>query len=349
MAKPMTVTLGILGVLLLVGGTAAVSWLFLSGQTAQQTALAPSNIQATGEGLKAGNAATIRIQANDKLSASNAQQAITGYVMKTDAAGKFVAVSSATLSATARTNFNTVVGQKAKAIAFTGSFYGDLVDATATIESVDLDLPVYTIMASSGKWRWKDEDAQLDSVDPNGNISFAGSATQSNNIVLTWRNNVTDSVFDLDTILVDTANSSSLVTDLKVSFVGSTPADLVSGVTLSKCAKAPDQRRNNADYCFKLSKPIRVAEDQELRIDFAFTVNGNAGEKWDVALGDTSCYQAVRTVDGHSSNEIVCGAVENDAESPVDVGGAWLNNTMGNGVTTCATANVAQDCAIELQ
>ena len=47
MAKPMTVTLGILGVLLLVGGTAAVSWLFLSGQTAQQTALAPSNIQAT--------------------------------------------------------------------------------------------------------------------------------------------------------------------------------------------------------------------------------------------------------------------------------------------------------------
>lgn len=296
---------------------------YFGWQINKQTSLQEEQAQADKEktpedksvASKSGEVTVLKVYAQDKESNTNAQVAVPAffYTKKDGIFGDYIGSSaSTTLSATASTSISPVtIGSTVCGNPFNGTgtnvgFYGEEKCQEIKTEGETLQLDTHTICTAIQMQGLLFSD----STTTNANMSLGTSGSNSFDHV-EIRVNGTDCAYNLAGFYVDTIAATNLDN-----------IDLGSDTSSMTEKNVKIQRvKEKANYVFELDTPLMMHENVKYKTgSLTLKADGDGcstSEAINISAFDKSSSQSAK-----GSRPILSGRIEDDQDSPVDVGGA---------------------------
>ena len=357
---------GVVIVIILIFAVLAISIFgFLSyTETRKQTALAEKQtallakeetktVEEKSESTNVGRSAIARASALDLQSNTQSQVAVPAYFYKIDKDGKFIEyigqTSARTLSASDSTSVTPVViGDKICGIGFntTGGGAGGTAGYYGLDKCIDIKVGGETMILDVHRTCRQDQlqGYLVDTRDNVGSNLTAGVSASNNFKAIELRVNGTDCAYNLGGWYVDVPAGTNIL-DIGLSGI----TDFGSSTVLSGKTKDGDivetnrvlkRVRTQSEYVFELDEPLLINEYDQIKTGaFSILADGDgcsAGtDNVNISSFDIAKYQSAK-----QANRPILQGIEDDQDSPVDVGGAdVLMISNGKGTSTANPQN----------
>ena len=335
----------IFGILALLFISSVAVWIGLKIPSAQEQALGGTEESAKtiAAATNVGKASSVRFFAYDLEAASTSTPTSVPLYVQDD--GGSMVVDGTVLGTTTRTVANTEIGKTLKFSAFNTSSYPSLVPYTSNGQVIDPmnykvvgespSVDVYTHAIATGMSIQLIDDTTFTTSDATGelNVTAAASTTSTDFSRVRIENNATDAAYQLGVIWLDTVvstnvSSTDLIGTATVSGVANKASTQIVTSTLD--AKARQRIQDQDDYIWEIDDDPVTAGNQPIMLHEADYINtgtlsvtldgdgctATVDDSLTLRIGDKSSFRSAK------SASIVHNAFSNDADSPVDVGGA---------------------------